>query len=310
MIPAFLTAVLWSLCVIPARVSVQMLGEHVANFWRLLLAAVTLGVVAHTLGWGIGGAGFLFFFVSGMVGFGFGDIGVFFALPRIGSRLTILMCQCLAVPIAGILEWQWMGTALRPTEILAVIIIVGGVVLGVFPERLPAKADQRALLLGIAAGLVAAVGQGGGALLSRAGYLRSLDGGLNTALSTEASILAGASTGYQRLLGGLLVVGVVWAIAAWRRGPGIAGIPAKSGASLDQKVLFVALNAFAGPVFGIICFQWALATTPSAIVQAIVATTPLIIMPLSYLLEGDRPSRRSIVGSVLAVAGVLLLGFA
>jgi drug/metabolite transporter (DMT)-like permease len=35
--------------------------------------------------------------------------------------------------------------------------------------------------------------------------------------------------------------------------------------------------------------------------------TPLVVMPMTYLLEGDRPTPRAISGTVIAVAGVILL---
>jgi drug/metabolite transporter (DMT)-like permease len=36
-----------------------------------------------------------------------------------------------------------------------------------------------------------------------------------------------------------------------------------------------------------------------------VATTPLVVVPLAYLFDGDRPGKRSLVGGVVAVAGVI-----
>jgi drug/metabolite transporter (DMT)-like permease len=45
-------------------------------------------------------------------------------------------------------------------------------------------------------------------------------------------------------------------------------------------------------------------------VLPIVATTPLVIIPLSYLLEGERPSRRSLAGGAIAVAGAVALALA
>jgi drug/metabolite transporter (DMT)-like permease len=67
------------------------------------------------------------------------------------------------------------------------------------------------------------------------------------------------------------------------------------------------VNAVCGPVIGVSCYQWALATTPSGLVLPIVATTPLVIVPFSYLIEGERPSRRSLVGGAIAVSGAVAL---
>ena len=39
----------------------------------------------------------------------------------------------------------------------------------------------------------------------------------------------------------------------------------------------------------------------------IVATTPLIVIPFAYKIEGDRPGVRSLIGGVIAVAGAIAL---
>ena len=66
-------------------------------------------------------------------------------------------------------------------------------------------------------------------------------------------------------------------------------------------------NGLAGPVLGVGCYQWALATTPSGIVLPIAATAPLLSIPIAFWLEGDRPPRRAILGGVLAVGGCIAL---
>jgi len=66
-------------------------------------------------------------------------------------------------------------------------------------------------------------------------------------------------------------------------------------------------NALAGATIGVSCFQWALKSTPSAVVLPIVATTPLVVMIIAFVLEGVRPRGKAIAGAVLAVTGVVLL---
>jgi drug/metabolite transporter (DMT)-like permease len=41
-----------------------------------------------------------------------------------------------------------------------------------------------------------------------------------------------------------------------------------------------------------------------------VACTPLVIIPLSYWLENERPTRRSLLGGIIAVAGCIALALA
>jgi drug/metabolite transporter (DMT)-like permease len=47
---------------------------------------------------------------------------------------------------------------------------------------------------------------------------------------------------------------------------------------------------------------------PSGIVLPVTAMAPLMVVPFTYVFEGDRPGWRSLAG-VLAVAGVIGLAF-
>ena len=310
MLPALLTVFLWSYCVIAARRSVQQLGENTANLARILVAVMALGLIAHAAGLGLAGGGLPFFLLSGMIGFGFGDIGIFYALPRIGARMTLLLAQCLAAPVAGFAEWLWLGTTLNPTQIAAVVLILIGISVALAPRHLP-ETSRSSFYAGLAFGVLAALGQGLGAVLSRRAYAAAAElGTWQGDLSIWDSIVMGATTGYQRLLGGTVII-VLFFIASrfigvWRTAPH----PAHANAPLSSKAQYILLTAASGPIFGIICFQWALATTPSAVVQPIVAMTPLAVMPMTWLLEGERPNLRSVLGSCVSVGGVLLLAFA
>lgn len=53
--------------------------------------------------------------------------------------------------------------------------------------------------------------------------------------------------------------------------------------------------------------QWAFKTTPTGIVLPIIATTPIVVIPFSYLIEGERPTIHALVGGVIAVGGVVAL---
>jgi drug/metabolite transporter (DMT)-like permease len=307
MIPAFITTVLWSYCVIAARRSIDQLGENAANLARILLALAVLAALAHLFGLGLGGGGLFYFFLSGVVGFGLGDIGIFYALPRLGSRLTLLMAQCLAAPIAGLAEWAWMGTTISLAQSIAVTIVLAGIVVAIIPGRMP---DGRlpVFLAGTAFGVLSAAGQGMGAVLSRKAYAAAHYCGHWTGSQTMAdSVWMGATAGYQRLIGGtLVIVGYCLLgrlIRSWRTYPRSS----HRDDSRTSKAAYVALTAASGPIFGIICFQWALATTPSAIVQPIVALTPLVVMPMAYVLEHERVDSRAIVGALLSTGGVTLL---
>lgn len=307
MLPALFTTILWSYCVIVTRRSIHQLGENLANVSRILLAVVSLGLLAHLFGEGLGGGGFFYFFLSGVVGFGFGDIGVFYALPRIGSRLTLLTSQCLAAPIAGFAEWIWLGTTISPMQIAAIVVILLGIIIALAPKRIPAS-GMPVFISGTLFGILAAIGQGMGAVLSRKAYANANAlGNWTEPAGLMDNIFMGASAGYQRLIGGTLVLVIFFLLSFIIRSWYTRPRSPHDQDPISSKTKYVILTAASGPILGVICFQWALATTPSAIVQPIVAMTPLVVVPLAWFFEGDKPTMRSIVGSVISVAGVILL---
>ncbi len=318
MLAAILTTLLWSGAAIMSQRSVRILGSIRANLGRLIIAFVLLGAYAHTFGLGMGGAGRDAFLWSGVIGMGLGDLALFAALPRLGARLTILICQCVAVPIAMVTEWAWLGTHLPVGQIGWAGIIVAGVAFALMPsKRSPPRVPVTKL--GILLGLGAAVGQGLGAVISRRAYEITTESGMT---------IDGITAAYQRISGGLVITAGYF-FFVWLRERRARAIEAASAASenatdntgstfaqsnpigyFGRGGGYMLGNALLGPVLGVSCYQWALATTPSGIVLPIVATTPLVIIPLTYWFEGDRPSRRSLVGGAVAVAGVVALTLA
>ena len=117
----------------------MMMGALRANFARLLIATAVLGAMTWALlpGTVKGGPVLGWFFFSGLVGFGMGDLALFLAFQRIGSRLTVLLTQCLAAPIAALAEFAWMGTTISLGEAGSAVLIFGGVALAIAPGSRP-----------------------------------------------------------------------------------------------------------------------------------------------------------------------------
>src|ERR1017187_9047988 len=133
LLPAFLSAFFFALNATCANHSIRVLGTLRANLSRLVIGVLVLGLFAHTMGGGFTSAGTAWFFISGIVGLGVGDLGVYGALPLLGSRITVLMVQCLAAPLAAFGEWWGLGTRLSISQILwGGVILLGVGDLGVY----------------------------------------------------------------------------------------------------------------------------------------------------------------------------------
>lgn len=307
MLASFLAAFFFALNATCASRSVRLSGSARANLARLFVAAVVLGAFAHSTGHGFASASVGWFLLSGVIGMGLGDLGVYGALPLLGSRLTVLVTQCLAAPIAALGEWVWLGTRLTGMQVLWGLLILTGVAIAIMPTRSdPPRVRIRPL--GFLLGLLAAAGQGLGALVSRKGVLVA-----DAAGEAAHTATFGITAAYQRILAGLVFT-VLWFLVLRQIGglPAIAAVPAggtpdSAPPTRTRRLAWMLANGLAGPVIAVSCYQWALATTPSGIVLPIAATAPLLAMPIAYFLEGDRPSRRAVFGGLLAVAACIAL---
>jgi len=303
MLAAILATLLFSVSVICANRTTRALGGTIANLSRLCLAAILLAIWAHSYGQGLGGGGLYWFFLSGVIGFGMGDLALYHALPRIGPRLTALLMQCLAAPFGALAEWLWLGTTLTLAQIGLGVVILLGVAVAIAPkEHLHLK--RSVLVLGIVFGVIAALGQGLGAVLSRKAYF------VVEGLGGEVD---GLTATYQRIWGGLLfaIIPFCWVLrmngtawwTRWRSRP-VGGGRLFSPAARKTGALVV-LNALSGPRLGVACYQWALATTQRGEELPIVDTMPIVVMPFTYWIEGDVPTLRSVIGGLIAVGGVV-----
>ncbi|MEP6669531.1 MAG: DMT family transporter [Chthoniobacter sp.] len=294
MLASFLTTIFFSLSVIFAARSARVLGGQTANLARICVATVLLAMWAHLFGQGLHGGGLPWFFVSGVIGFGLGDMSLFGALPRIGPRLAILITQCLAAPVAALVEWLWLGTNVRAVDLVCATIILAGVAIALAPDH-GMEVSKRTFWIGVLFGVGSALGQAGGAVLSRKA---------NEAAALTGYVIDGGTAAYQRVVGGLLMT-IVGFLLIRRTQPKVDA--PKPEDRWERGSIFVLANALAGPTLGVGCYQLALRSTPSGIVLPIVATSPLVTIILSFFIDGTRPSRRAVLGGLLAVVGAVLL---
>jgi drug/metabolite transporter (DMT)-like permease len=297
---ALLTTVLWAVSAVCGSRSARLVGGAEANFWRLVFATLLLAVWAHSFGQGLGGVSFPLFFLSGVIGVG-ADFFLFQSYPLLGARLTILIIQCGAALTGAAVEWLWQGTQLTGWQIAGGVTVLAGVALALAPGK-HLSATPRELRSGVAFSALAAFGNGWGAVLSRRAFAVAGKAGQN---------IDGPTAAYQRLMGGLIVAGLFLLVVAWRRARATAPSAPPAGASRAERwrraLPWVLATGFVGQTLGVSCYQWALKTTATGMVLAITSTAPLVVIPFSSIMEGEKLTRRSIFGGILAVLGVIVL---
>lgn len=226
--------------------------------------------------------------LSGVVGIGFGDTAYFESLNRLGARRSLVL-ESLAPPLAAILALVFLQEQLGLLAWLGIGLTIAGVT-WVIVERTPDSLDTDPLsaeqfLPGVGYGLLAAIGQAGGAVLSRAALAGSQ---INPLWSTLIRLLAGA------------IVLILWALLQ-RRSPQELR-PLRSRRLLGLLIV----TAFASTYIAIWLQQTSLKFAPAGIAQALSATSPLFVIPLAMAM-GEKVSFRAVLGVFVALAGVWLL---
>jgi drug/metabolite transporter (DMT)-like permease len=114
--------------------------------------------------------------LSGAIGIGFGDTAFFEALNCLGVRRCLLM-EALAPPLTALLALVFLGEQLTALSYLGIGLTVAGVS-WVIVERAPdSEPGNFRPLRGVGFGMIAALGQAGGSVMSTLEYVSSVSGG-------------------------------------------------------------------------------------------------------------------------------------
>jgi drug/metabolite transporter (DMT)-like permease len=213
--------------------------------------------------------------------------------------------QCGSAVAAAAVEWLWLGSRLSAAQAALAALTLGGVAIGLMGPMGPMtpRRPRSDFVAGVVLAGISACAQGGSAVISRKAFAVLRSGGF---------FMDGATSAYQRALGGLAVA--VLALIVVRLWPARRRPPVTEAGRVPATAMppwaWVLLNTLLGPVLGVTCYQWALRSNPAGLVLPIVATAPLLTVPIARALELARPTPRYWLGAVLAVAGAAGLAVA
>ncbi len=285
---AVLTAICWTVSATSFSMAGSRIGSLPVNVIRMTLALAMFAVIGlvttgRPLPFDVDASGWMWMSLSGLVGFFFGDLCLMRALVEIGPRFSLLIMS-LAPPMTAVLAAVFLGERLSAFEYGAMAVTLAGVAL-VVTERRGSGAPLRYTWRGGALAFGGAVGQAAGMTVAKLG-LQTIDSAFD---ATAIRVLAGT-------------VGFVLFAALRREGPRLR-------AALRDRtaVATVALGAAAGPVAGVWLLMYAMTLIPVGLAQTFAATTPVLIIPVSHYLHHERITVRSIIGAVVAFAGVAIL---
>ena len=179
-----------------------------------------------------------------------------------------------------------LGERLGPMAWLGMGLTIGGIV-WVLLERQGHEhvALHGRMSAGVVAGLLGGLGQAGGYVISKLALRTGID-----PLSATVIRVAAAAVG-------------IWAIAAWQR-----QVPATFRALEDRRAAgFIVAGSFFGPFLGVTLSLTALLFIEAGVAASITAIYPVFAMVISARFHREPLTARSLLGALVAVAGVVVL---
>lgn len=228
--------------------------------------------------------------LSGAIGIGFGDTAYFAALNCMGARRTLVM-EALAPPLSALLALVFLAERLPTAAWLGIGLTIAGVV-WVVVERTTDSTRVTKPGRGIVFGLIAAIGQASGAVMSRAALV-----------GTDVDPLWST---FIRLSAGVLVLLVWLPLERWSTGN--SRRTTEELQALRDRALWLTLSgtAFASTYLGIWLQQVSLKYAATGIAQSLSSTSPLFVTAIALWL-GERVSLRAVLGVAVALSGIGLL---
>ena len=285
-VSALVTAGFWSFSAIVLSAAIVRAGAIPVNVGRLVLAALYLAVLIPVMGFDVrlspGQAGLLA--LSGVIGLAFGDSFLFKAFGELGARVTMLIMST-SPAVAALLAWLLLHETLSVWGIVGILVTLAGVAVVVSGKN--GGPAVPFAWRGVAFGVLAAIGQGVGLIFAKMAFM---EGEINGFVATLVRILAS------------LVVMIPLGVAESRSSGSF-----RVFRTARRAFWLTALGAALGPFLGISFSLIAVAHTDVGVAATIMATVPILMLPLVRIFYRERLTWRGVGGALLAVGGVAIL---
>ncbi len=286
---ALLTAVCWTFTSLAFESAGKKVGSMSVNLIRLVMAIFLLGTFSYVrFGYffpeGATANQWFWLSISGLVGFVVGDLLLFQAFVIIGARISMLI-MALAPPLSALFGWIILGERLSIGNIIGMVVTIIGISLVILGrpskgKKIQVKYSAKGILLAFGG----AAGQGLGLVLSKLGM-----GDYDAANATMIRVITG-------------VIGFSIIFIFTGHWPKVIKA-VQYGAAMAR----ISIGAFFGPFLGVSLSLWAIKYTTTGVASTIMAIVPVLIIPPAVIFFKEKVSWTELMGSVIAVGGVVML---
>ena len=295
---AVFAAVLWTANAILFSAAGKRIGSVGVNAIRIVLAVVFLGIthiiVLGTIIPAANSAQWFWLGLSGIIGLGIGDFALFAAYVIIGPKRSLLF-MALA-PVTSVLAgYLLLNETLGPLALIGIAITLIGIIIVILDKKEGEndfKIEKGKKTYGFILGVIAAIGQGVGLVISKYGMV-TVANDPNVPLDS---------------LSATLIRMIIGAIFIWICIMVVGRLPKTITSLRDKKALkLTSVGAFVGPFLGVWLSMVAITFTQAGIAMTLMSLMPVVVIPTVFLLYREKTSLRGIAGALIAVLGVAII---
>ncbi len=285
---AILTAVLWSGTAIAFSEASIRIGSFYVNVTRLIFAVVylTLTILIFGLDISLSGSQIFYLFGSGVVGLVLGDTYLFKAYQHIGARLSMLLMSS-SPAMAALLAYFFLGETISILGIIGMFVTAAGIAMVVFQRQEVPSTTYKIDYSGIVFGLIGALGQAGGLILAKKAFN---EGDVN-----------GFVAAFFRIVSALIILYPLTMMTKKFIKP------IEKFKSNKPALVFTIIGSIIGPFLGITFSLISITYAKVGIASTLMATVPIIMLPMVKYYYKEKLSAMSIAGAFIAVAGIMVL---
>lgn len=296
---AVLTALSWTIGTFFFTEASRRMGSDPLNHFRLLLAVILLSLALWMFqSTGLtdlflrpGSGSWFWLGLSGVVGLTIGDWMGFSAYAILGSRRGSLLTT-FAPAVAFMMGFFYLGESLNWVGLFGIGITLAGIAAVVLSRAEKKQVQEEGygkVKTGILLGFGAAVCQGAGLVLSKLG-MQASSGAFSPLHASWIRMFAALSALYLFSL--------------------LRGKTREVHRQIGQKqhaLWFAAGGTIFGPVVGVSLSLYTVSVIHVSVAQTIFSLVPVFVLPVSWIIYRESLSPRSVIASIIAVAGVMVL---
>jgi len=224
--------------------------------------------------------------ISAIFGLVLGDSFLFKSFQLIGARLGVIMMALVPV-LSSVLAFFFLNEVISYLGMFGMLLTILGILIVVIEKNQNTDNNISTNKIGIFYGFLGALGQASGLIFAKFAF--------------QGGDLNGFSASFIRLFSASLII--LPLAATFRRYKNPVRIYSKD--SYSRKVILI--GTIFGPVLGITLSLVAIEYTKVGIASTLMATMPIIMLPISRFYFKEKLEWKAVIGAFVAVVGAAII---